>query len=541
VRTSHIAIATNNLPSPTSPPRSPKTPAFFAIVLHDFVAERTDELDAKSGDCITIVAQSNREWFVAKPIGRLGRPGLIPASFVEIRNPATNLPIENVDALIDTGELPEVEEWKKAIFNYKANSISLGVIDDPSSPYPQKPPTTIQPASAPPSRAPSPVLLPEGILLSADVVSFHYEMEEYWFRIDAIYQPYDPHDPHTLPKAKQLVLFRIYNDFYDFQVSLLKAFPREAGREQNTMRILPFMPGPADHVNAEVTAVRQEELNEYLHKLCELNQAGASYILEHLLVREFLSLKPGDVEQEIDPRIDEVMALFPAEGAAEEEPYASVTQDFEEEVRDTLGEMRLSDRDDRSEGSDYGDDHTPPTHDLSRDSYASATPQPTMPHRRTGTATSLSRAGSQSKQNGHSYPHLDTSRSSLASNPALLEHSAPSPSSFHSSQPSIAVSAGSRPLSNPTNLNAPPMSAGNPQTAFVKIKIFDRVSDDLIAIRVHPRVTHAELLEKVQARLGGNVAQLRYRDSFRNEFDIDDDRVLWAWLDSTEKHVLYAD
>jgi len=56
-------------------------------------------------------------------------------------------------------------------------------------------------------------------------------------------------------------------------------------------------------------------------------------------------------------------------------------------------------------------------------------------------------------------------------------------------------------------------------------------------------VTHAELLEKVQAHLGGNVAQLRYarRDSFRNEFDVGDDRILRAWLDSTEKHVLYAD
>jgi bud emergence protein 1 len=541
VRTSHITVATNvkthSPPSPTSPPLSPKTPAYFAIVLHDFIAERTDELDAKSGDCITVVAQSNREWFVAKPIGRLGRPGLIPASFVEVRNPATNLPIENVDALIDTGELPGVEEWKKALFDYKANSISLSAVDESSSPfdpYAQQQPTT-QPASIPP-RSLSPVLLPEGILLSADVVSFHYEMEEYWFRIDAIYQPYDPHDPHTLPKAKQLVLFRIYNDFYDFQVSLLNAFPREAGREVGSTRILPFMPGMTDHVDDRVTAVRQEELGVYLHSLCELNAAGASHILEDQLVREFLSLKPGDVEQEIDPRFDEVRALF-SEPAAEE-PYTSVTQDFEEEVRDTLGEMKLSDRDDHSDGSDYGEDHTPPTHNLFRDSHTSSTPQPTVRHQRTDTATSLHRAGSHSKQNGRSspsYPHLDTARTSAYSQTS-------SPSSLHSSQRSTAMSSRSRPLSNATNLNAPPMSAGNAQTAFVKIKIFDRVTDDLIAIRVHPRVTHAELLEKVHARLGNKSINLQYRDSFSNEFvGIGDDRNLRAWLDSAEKHVLYAE
>jgi bud emergence protein 1 len=41
-------------------------------VQHDFVAERPDELDAKRGEPIIVIAQSNHEWFVAKPIGRLG-------------------------------------------------------------------------------------------------------------------------------------------------------------------------------------------------------------------------------------------------------------------------------------------------------------------------------------------------------------------------------------------------------------------------------------------------------------------------------------
>lgn len=456
---------------------------------------------------------------------------------MEVRNPTTNLPVEDVNALIDSGDLPGVEEWKKAVFNYKANSISLGVIEEPSA---QR--SSIQPESAPPPRTSSPVLLPEGILLSADVVSFHNEMNEYWFRTDAIYQPYDPHDPQTLPKAKQLVLFRVYNDFFDFQVNLLQAFSREAGREPDSVRILPFMPGPAENVDDEITAARREELDEYLHKLCALNTVGASYILEHQLVREFLSLKPGDVEHDIDPRYDEVRALFAEEATGEQ----TIAQEFEEEVRDTLGEMKLSDRDDRSEGSDYGEDHTPPTHIMSRDSQTSATPQPHRPN-----TASHHRTGSRSKQNGcssPSYPRLDTShasassRSSFASNSAWPEHATPSPSSPSSSHPSIVMSSRSRSLSNATNMNAPPMSAGNSQTAFVKIKIFDRVTDDLIAIRVHPRVTHAELLEKVQARLGGNVLNLRYRHSFNNEFvGIDDDRDLREWLDSTEKHVLYAE
>ena len=108
------------LPSPgrlDQQPSTPKSFVFYAIVQHDFVAERPDELDAKRGDAITVVAQSNREWFVAKPIGRLGRPGLIPVSFVEIHDPATGKIISDIDGLMDRGELPKVEEWKRAMLN----------------------------------------------------------------------------------------------------------------------------------------------------------------------------------------------------------------------------------------------------------------------------------------------------------------------------------------------------------------------------------------------------------------------------------------
>ncbi|KAF9222068.1 hypothetical protein BS17DRAFT_736695 [Gyrodon lividus] len=564
VRASRISVGLSSQISPVISPKSPKTRVFYAVVLHDFIAERADELDAKAGDPISVVAQSNREWFVAKPIGRLGRPGLIPASFVEVRDPGTNLPIEDVDALMDRGDLPKVEDWKKAMINYKQSSISLGVIEDnqpsvPNSPYAQTmnppfpvQPTSAQPTSTSPRRSPSPTPLPDGILLSAEVVSFHHEMEEYWFRIDAIFQPYDPHDPHVLPKAKQLVLFRPYNDFYNFQVNLLEFFPREAGREPGSNRVLPFMPGPADKVDDEITAARRVELDQYLHKLCALNSAGASYILEHQLIRDFLSPKPGDVENDIEPRYDEIRALFSDGGDLEgvEQPDGnSVTQEFEEEVRDTLGDMKLSDRDDRSDGSDYGEDHTPPSHPYAKasstfhqhghqrlDTFSSARRVDSLSHQNGRASPSYSHNSSGERSNGHAY-----SRASTASNTQWPEYAASSPSSLHSSQPSLKSRSRSQ-STGTTNLNAPPMSAGNPQTAFVKIKIFDRVTDDLIAIRVHPKVSHTELMNKVQARLGTNISNLRYRDSLSHEFiGLEGDHDLRDWLDSTEKHVLYAD
>jgi len=94
-----------------SSPSLPKCQPLYGIVLYDFGAERTDELDCKVGDAILVIAQSNEEWYVAKPIGRLGGPGLIPVSFVEIRDMVTGKPINVPEMLRQTGTMiPRVEE-----------------------------------------------------------------------------------------------------------------------------------------------------------------------------------------------------------------------------------------------------------------------------------------------------------------------------------------------------------------------------------------------------------------------------------------------
>ncbi|KAJ3514889.1 hypothetical protein NLJ89_g2113 [Agrocybe chaxingu] len=556
---------------PTSPARSdpplPKTQVYYAIVLHDFMAERADELDAKRGDAITVVAQSNREWFVAKPIGRLGRPGLIPVSFVEIHDPATGKAIADVEGLMDRGDLPKVEDWKRAMLTYKQNSIALGVIDTPAkspvsnSPYLQQsqqfPPVQQNP---PPKVNPvlneMPDALPEGILLSAEVVSFHYEMDEYWFRIDAVYQPYAG-PGQALPPSKQLILFRVYNDFYDFQVSLLETFPREAGRQPPEPRTLPYMPGPAEDVDDALTATRRVELDDYIHNLCNLSKTGGRYILEHMIVRRFLALKPGDVENEGDPRVREINELLRHDDGYGDDGYG---------VQEQMGRMNI--RDQHSDASDYEDEGYAPSpqrkaQEKDRHPYAQGNQRyaddhlrlqaHAQNHQRTGSTSSFNNPSSSSYGSRSNSPHNRERNGSPQParngqgqsrwNDNVYQHHASSPStdSFRTSQ---AMSSRSRSHSTATttNLNTPPISAANPQTAFVKIKIFDRVADDLIAIRVHPKVTHSELMEKVQARLGGEVGHLRYRDSMTNTFvGLDSDEELRAWMEATDKHVLYAD
>lgn len=107
----------------------------YGIVMYDFAAERADELEAKAGEAIIVIAQSNPEWFVAKPIGRLGGPGLIPVSFVEIRDMASDKALSNPGDALKKANIPKVEEWKKMAAEYKNSSITLGKFEggvDPS-------------------------------------------------------------------------------------------------------------------------------------------------------------------------------------------------------------------------------------------------------------------------------------------------------------------------------------------------------------------------------------------------------------------------
>jgi bud emergence protein 1 len=105
----------------------------YGIVMYDFAAERPDELDAKAGEAIIVIAQSNPEWFVAKPIGRLGGPGLIPVSFIEIRDMTTGQAVPDSQDAVQRAGVPKVEEWKKMAADYKNSSITLGKFEVPTA------------------------------------------------------------------------------------------------------------------------------------------------------------------------------------------------------------------------------------------------------------------------------------------------------------------------------------------------------------------------------------------------------------------------
>lgn len=90
-------------------------------------------------------------------------------------------------------------------------------------------------------------------------------------------------------------------DFYDFQMTLLKSFPVEAGKLDKE-RILPFMPGPLTIVDEKVTAERQVDLDTYCKDLLKLPK----YISEcELLQKQLFGIHEGDIELDYDPRVEE--------------------------------------------------------------------------------------------------------------------------------------------------------------------------------------------------------------------------------------------
>ncbi|CAE6425213.1 unnamed protein product [Rhizoctonia solani] len=489
----------------TGPPR---LRTFYAIVQYDFNAERPDELDARAGEPLTVVAQSNREWFVAKPIGRLGGAGLIPAAFVEIRDPTTGKPIEDVDKLIERGDLPRVEEWKRRTSEYKASSIPLGVLDDPVPPVPgrggvsdQSTPPALDHSSGASSlegdsrKSQEVMLLPPGQVVSASVPSFHFENKEYWFRINARYAPYPPHDRAPAPPERDLVLYRVYDDFYDFQIALLDALPVEAGRQTPNgspipppepnqpppERLLPYMPGPLSYVDDSITTIRCKELDEYVSNLCDLASRGGAHVLSHSLVCKFFSPRPGDLMDETP--------IEPGQNLAAGSDGQTATQQ-QLDVADQFSQMDVR------------------THSRA--------------HSRTH-----SRAQSQSQQS-HTYSH---SRSQ-------------SQAGRYSEYEGTNGQLMSPPL--PTASSGTSGGGSGPNPAFIKVKIFSRSTDDLIAIRVPPNVTHRQLMNKVRERLDRDVAKLSYRDSLRGRgeegfIELVGDEALREWIRASDKLVLFAD
>ncbi|KAI9821228.1 MAG: bud emergence protein 1 [Pycnora praestabilis] len=438
----------------------------YGIVQYDFAAERPDELEAKAGEAIIVIAQSNPEWFVAKPIGRLGGPGLIPVSFIEIRDMSTGQAVPNAQEAVARAGVPKVEEWKKMAKDYKDSSITLGKIDQPNtqslqqgmgrmsisdgdqgyqnhngngngngyaqartrSQHPQTASQILPSNGNPYSRPSSSRLLAP---VAASIPRFCFANDKYWYIIEAV-----------LEDGRHWELARFYQDFYDFQIALLQEFEDEAGN-RGKPRTLPFMPGPVTYVTDAISNGRRQNLDEYIKKLL----AMPPYISQCHLVRQLFAPREGDYE--MDPN-------------AVGEDYRLSGASQQSSNRDSQGASRQSSR-----GNLNGNGHHP---------SASATP-PINSHQR----------GQPSLSNGVAQSVQYRNTSDLQP-PAIMRQNSSLTQNSNGSQ-----------------------GTSNPSTSALKIKIF--YLEECLLIRVPSDIGFQQLKDKIQARLSlGNDLQLQYKD-----------------------------
>ncbi|KAE8387610.1 hypothetical protein BDV23DRAFT_122680 [Aspergillus alliaceus] len=295
------------------------SPMVYGVVQYDFQAERPDELDAKAGEAIIVIAQSNPEWFVAKPIGRLGGPGLIPVSFIELKDMQSGQTVTDPLEAVRRAGVPKVEEWKKMTAEYKNSSITLGKIDSTAAAAAASSNNVQSVTSSMDKMSMShqsvahlsqngnsygyhhrnaskgslaqhmshqsmhsyhqPLVAP----VAASIPRYCFDNDKYWYIIEA-----------KMEDGRCWELSRYYHDFYDFQIALLTQFEEEAGN-RGKPRTLPFMPGPVTHVTDAISNGRRQNLDEYIKKLL----AMPPHISRCQLVRDLFAPRPGDFE--IDP------------------------------------------------------------------------------------------------------------------------------------------------------------------------------------------------------------------------------------------------
>jgi len=273
-----------------TPSLSKMAGGIYGIVSYDFHAERPDELDAKEGEAIIVIAQSNPEWFVAKPITRLGGPGLIPVSFIEIRDMTSGKPVEDPVAAVQKAGIPRVEEWKKMAADYKNTSIPLGTVstsgvgslqqgmDRLSVQQPSGQQNGFghqrQQSNSYATQQQQNLFAP----VRASVPRYLFADDKFHFIVEC-----------RLSNGTHWDLSRIYEDFYELQITLIHAFPEEAGQTEHKARTLPYMPGPVKFVTDNITEGRRSNLDEYLRDLLRLPQ----HIVCSSLVRNFFRAARG--------------------------------------------------------------------------------------------------------------------------------------------------------------------------------------------------------------------------------------------------------
>lgn len=391
-----------------------------------------------------------------------------------------------------------------------------------------------------------------GLVTHATVESFHSEEDNYWFHLRV----------HFAMSGYSLILYRLYDDFFEFQLALKDEYTVEAGTAlppnappgAQPERIIPRMPGPlpADEVDEVVCAQRVDDLTAYLKGLCAL----PDYMRGSSLFYEFFMARPGDVEVAVPD--ESARSRWSAQKATDRDRSSQgpPRRPLDEEVVEYLDQMgSVTDAMGKTNLNNSQNHQAAPPN-----GKASLSNLPQL-NTSTGSSSSPFTPGySVASASGSSQHGRQGSDSVRAQQSRISDHSAPPLSAGSGVQFTSPWAQSQNAPAVPTNSSSVIQSSqsGNPPP-FVKIKIFHRNTDDLIAIRVPPSIRLDALLDKVRERLGGDVSHVRYRDEGERPvsasqaasaltlpggarlIELRSDDELDGWMKGTQRLVAYVD
>lgn len=319
--------------------------------------------------------------------------------------------------------------------------------------------------------------------ISASIPRYCFENDKYWYIIECV-----------LEDGRHWELSRFYQNFYDFQIALLREFPKEADSNGGT-RILPYMPGPVTYVTDAISNGRRESLNEYVKKLLSL----PAYISKCQLVRELFAPREGDFE--LDPR---------AVGEEHRLSGASLQSSNADSISRTAS--RQSSRGHMNGNSGYG-------------LGAMGPPQHRISQHRSQNSVSGANGPSGGQSNYRSQPDFQH-QAAINRQPSSLTQASGTSSGTHQCIPAAVA---------PSNSTTNVVSSGA-----LKIKVW--FDDDCIAIRVPNDINFLQLKDKLKERLKvQDEIVVQYKDEpSGNLVELLSDRDLDVALDRNPKLQLFV-
>ncbi|GMG26738.1 unnamed protein product [Ambrosiozyma monospora] len=204
-------------------------PSLYGRLLYEFNAERPDELSVAAGDSVIICAHHEYEWFIGKCLDKIGEPGLIPVSYVQLFDIATKVPYKEPAAtVIERERLPTVDDWKALKNKHKASARAVGSLALQQNGNGNGSLADLSRSSSLATRTVQELADPYATDVSVE--SFASTRGKYWYLVRVL-----------LSNGHVKSLCRYYEDFFNFHQLVLKTWPTPGDQK----RVIPYIPGTA--------------------------------------------------------------------------------------------------------------------------------------------------------------------------------------------------------------------------------------------------------------------------------------------------------